>query len=107
MAEPKNILSENKDGILYLTINREAKLNALNLKTLDEIKNIFNEVNDNKSIRSVILTGAGEKSFAAGAEKGCLHTKSKYNVKKSDKRINYRKRTNFFFGKVTGINRDQ
>ncbi|UCS93192.1 enoyl-CoA hydratase/isomerase family protein [Echinicola marina] len=68
MAETTNILSENKDGILYLTINRETKLNAINFETLEELKNIFNEVSDNKSIRAVILTGAGEKAFVAGAD---------------------------------------
>jgi len=68
MAELKNILSENKDGILYLTINQESKLNALKISTLEDIKNIFNEVNDNKSIHAVILTGAGEKAFVAGAD---------------------------------------
>jgi enoyl-CoA hydratase len=82
MAENKNILSENKDGILYLTINREPKLNALNFKTLEEIKNIFNEVNDNKSIRAVILTGAGDKSFAAGADINEISELNELNARK-------------------------
>lgn len=82
MAEQKNILSENKDGILYLTINREPKLNALNIKTLEEIKNIFNEVNDNKSIRAVILTGAGEKAFAAGADINEIAELNELNARK-------------------------
>src|SRR5690606_13192083 len=82
MAEPKNILSENKDGILYLTINRESKLNALNFSTLEEIKNIFNEVNDNKSIRAVILTGSGEKAFAAGADINEIAELNELNARK-------------------------
>lgn len=82
MAEQKNILSENKDGILYLTINRESKLNAINFKTLEEIKNIFNEVNDNKSIRAVILTGAGEKAFAAGADINEISELNELNARK-------------------------
>jgi len=82
MAEPKNILSENKDGILYLTINRESKLNAINFGTLEEIKNIFNEVNDNKSIRSVIITGAGEKAFAAGADINEIAELNELNARK-------------------------
>jgi enoyl-CoA hydratase len=82
MAEPKNILSENKDGILYLTINREPKLNALNLKTLEEFGNIFNEVNDNKSIRAVIITGSGQKSFAAGADINEIAELNELNARK-------------------------
>lgn len=82
MAEPKNILSVNKDGILYLTINRESKLNALNFKTLQEIRIIFNEVNDNKSIRAVIFTGAGEKSFAAGADINEISELNELNARK-------------------------
>lgn len=82
MAEPKNILSENKDGILYLTINRESKLNALNFGTLEELKNIFDEVNDNKSIRSVIITGAGEKAFAAGADINEIAELNELNARK-------------------------
>ncbi|HLW20923.1 MAG TPA: enoyl-CoA hydratase-related protein [Cyclobacteriaceae bacterium] len=82
MAETRNILSENKDGILYLTINREPKLNALDFRTLQEIKNIFNEVNDNKSIRGVIFTGAGEKAFAAGADINEISELNELNARK-------------------------
>jgi enoyl-CoA hydratase len=82
MAEQKNILSETKDGILYLTINRESKLNALNFNTLEELKNIFNEVNDNKSIRGVIITGAGEKAFVAGADINEISELNELNARK-------------------------
>jgi enoyl-CoA hydratase len=82
MAESKNILSESKDGILYLTINREQKLNALDFRTLQEIKNIFNEVSDNKSIRAVIITGAGEKAFAAGADINEISELNELNARK-------------------------
>lgn len=68
MADFVNILTEEKNGVLYLTINREDKLNALNYATLEEIKSIFEEVADNKSIKAVIITGAGEKAFVAGAD---------------------------------------
>jgi len=82
MAETTNILSENKDGILYLTINRESKLNAINFDTLEELKNIFNEVSDNKSIRAVILTGAGEKAFVAGADISEIAELNELNARK-------------------------
>ncbi|GMQ30552.1 enoyl-CoA hydratase/isomerase family protein [Algoriphagus confluentis] len=68
MADLVNILTEEKNGVLYLIINREDKLNALNFATLEEIKSIFEEVADNKSIKAVIITGAGEKAFVAGAD---------------------------------------
>ena len=61
MSEFVNILTEERQGILYLTINREDKLNAMNLATLAELRTVFDQVMDNKSIKAVILTGAGEK----------------------------------------------
>ncbi|EON78581.1 Enoyl-CoA hydratase [Lunatimonas lonarensis] len=82
MAEPKNILSEIRDGILYLTINRESKLNALSYKILEELNNIFNEVNDNKSIRGVIITGAGDKAFVAGADINEISELNEVNARK-------------------------
>ncbi len=82
MAEQKNILSQNRDGILYLTVSRESKLNALNYNTLEELNNIFNEVNDNKSIRGVILTGAGEKAFVAGADINEIAELNELNARK-------------------------
>ncbi len=82
MAGPKNILSEEIDGILYLTIDRESKLNALNAATLEELRNIFNEVVDNKEIKTVIITGAGEKSFIAGADISEIAQLSDLNARK-------------------------
>lgn len=68
MAEYNNILTEVKESILYLTVNREDKMNALNFATLEELKAIFEEVADSKSIKAVIITGAGERAFVAGAD---------------------------------------
>ncbi|WP_296704764.1 enoyl-CoA hydratase-related protein [Algoriphagus sp.] len=68
MAEYNNILTEIKESILYLTVNREDKMNALNFATLEELKAIFEEVADSKSIKAVIITGAGERAFVAGAD---------------------------------------
>ncbi|SNS61591.1 enoyl-CoA hydratase [Belliella buryatensis] len=82
MAEQKNILSEEKDGILYLTINRESKLNALNFDTLEEIRNIFYEVVDNKEIKGVIITGSGEKAFIAGADISEIAELNELNARK-------------------------
>jgi len=82
MAATTNILSENKGGILFLTVQRESKLNALNFETLEELKNIFNEVNDNRDIKAVIITGAGEKAFVAGADISEIAELSELNARK-------------------------
>jgi enoyl-CoA hydratase len=82
MAATTNILSENKGGILFLTVQRESKLNALNFETLEELKNIFNEVNDNRDIKAVIITGAGEKAFVAGADISEIADLSELNARK-------------------------
>lgn len=58
---------EEKDMIGYITINREKALNALNSQVLDELNRTFDAV-DIKTIRCLILTGAGDKSFVAGAD---------------------------------------
>lgn len=64
----QNILSELKDQILYVTINREHKLNALNKETLAELADVIAVATKRDEIRGVLLTGAGEKAFVAGAD---------------------------------------
>jgi enoyl-CoA hydratase len=64
----KNILFDIKDRILFLTINRESKLNALNKETLSELHFAIIDACQNKHIGGVILTGAGTKAFVAGAD---------------------------------------
>ncbi len=69
MNSYNNLATEVNENILTITINRESKLNALNRETLTELKNVFEYVQDStKEISGVILTGAGEKSFVAGAD---------------------------------------
>jgi len=64
----ENILLEKENKIAVVTINRPDKLNALNKKTLEEIKEAFNQIKNDDEIFAVILTGAGEKAFVAGAD---------------------------------------
>ena len=64
----QNILTEIRDQIFYITINREDKLNALNIQTLSDIKNAVLSIYENNTVRGVILTGKGTKAFAAGAD---------------------------------------
>lgn len=63
-----NVLFESKDGTGYLTINRPDKLNALNIDTINELKETFLKVEQDKTIKCVIVTGSGEKAFVAGAD---------------------------------------
>ena len=63
-----NLTLEQENGILTITINRESKMNALNTETVGEIKTAFQKVYDDGSIAAVIVTGAGEKAFVAGAD---------------------------------------
>src|SRR3981081_3511628 len=66
------ILLEKKNAIAYVTINRPKVLNALSLATMEELGVAFQEIKNDSSIRVVILTGAGEKAFVAGADIGEL-----------------------------------
>ena len=64
----KNLIFKQKENIATITINRPDKLNALNKETLNEITQAFEEVENNESIRGVLITGSGEKAFVAGAD---------------------------------------
>lgn len=64
----KNLIADLKDGILYLTINRAQKLNALNKETLAELADAISGASTNEAVLGVLLTGAGEKAFVAGAD---------------------------------------
>ncbi|MFP4391413.1 MAG: enoyl-CoA hydratase/isomerase family protein [Desulfohalobiaceae bacterium] len=64
----KNILLEAKDQVGILTVNRPKVLNALNPETLQEMEQALQEVQSSEEIRVLVLTGAGEKAFVAGAD---------------------------------------
>jgi len=64
----KNLLFEEVNNIAKVTINRPGKLNALNNETLTELNKLFDYVREVKTISVVIITGAGEKAFVAGAD---------------------------------------
>ena len=69
MESYENLALDLVDGILTIEINRESKMNALNRATMLEIKETFQYIQDNpREIRGVILSGAGEKAFVAGAD---------------------------------------
>src|SRR6202451_4794616 len=64
----ENVVYDKKGPIAYVTLNRPKVLNALNNATINELRTAFEDVRDDSAIRGVILTGAGDKAFAAGAD---------------------------------------
>lgn len=63
-----NILSDFQRGITTITINRPSKLNALNRETIQELHDAFEDANNDKNTKAIIITGSGEKAFVAGAD---------------------------------------
>src|SRR6201997_4835518 len=68
----ENLLYEKKDAIARITFNRPKVHNALNRKTVEELRDALVDARDDSSVRVLILTGTGEKSFVAGAYCGEL-----------------------------------
>src|ERR1700678_250794 len=63
-----NVLYEKRDGIAYVTVNRPKVLNALNTPTWADLRTAFEDARDDTAVHGVILTGAGNKAFIAGAD---------------------------------------
>ena len=64
----ENIQFEIRDSVVFLTLNRPKVLNALNAATFGELQAAVRAVQEDDSIRAAVITGAGEKAFAAGAD---------------------------------------
>src|ERR1700751_1699347 len=64
----ENVLYEKKGPIAYVTLNRPKVLNALNKAAIKELRSAFEDAREDSAVRGVILTGVGEKAFAAGAD---------------------------------------
>jgi enoyl-CoA hydratase len=64
----ENLLVEREDAVLFVTLNRPKVLNALNGQTLAELSTAIDDAAKDASVRVVVLTGAGDKSFVAGAD---------------------------------------
>ena len=67
-----NVLYEKKGAIAYVTVNRPKLLNALNTQTWRDLRTAFEDAQNDANVRGVILTGAGDKAFIAGADIGEL-----------------------------------
>jgi enoyl-CoA hydratase len=75
MAETANrldtfetLIYRKENGVGYVTLNRPEALNAFNVRMRDDLFEVLNAVRDDREIRVVIITGAGEKAFCAGAD---------------------------------------
>src|ERR1043166_3798724 len=82
----ENVLYEVKDGIAFVTVNRPKVLNALNDRTMDELRQIFLDIRHRADAGASILTGAGEKAFIAGADINELATSTPLDGKERSRR---------------------
>src|SRR5213082_1317353 len=80
-ASFENLRLDTKNQIAYVTIDRPKVLNALNMATMGELRSVFTQLKDDREVRVVILTGAGEKSFVAGADIGELQKNNPVEAK--------------------------
>ena len=63
-----NVLININDSLATVIINRPKKLNALNKETIYELSQIFSNLENDKTVKVILLTGSGEKAFVAGAD---------------------------------------
>jgi enoyl-CoA hydratase len=68
----ENLLVDVRDGIGFVVVSREARRNALDARTIEELDQAFAGLGQDPAVRAVVLTGAGEKAFVAGADIGGL-----------------------------------
>ena len=64
----ENIKVTDNESIRTITIDRPKTLNALNAQTVDELRRAFQDAREDEGVKCIILTGAGEKAFVAGAD---------------------------------------
>ena len=80
-----NVLYEKKGSIAYVTVNRPKVLNALNMPTWRDLRTAFEDARDDSAVRGVILTGAGDKAFIAGADIGELAHVAAFEAEQSSR----------------------
>ena len=68
MTTYNNVLYQTDNGIGMITLNRPKALNALNSELLTELNGLLDEISQDESVKVVIVTGAGDKAFVAGAD---------------------------------------
>lgn len=80
-----NLLYEKKNGIAYVTLNRPKVLNALNTPTWVDLKTAFDDAKTDATVHGVVLTGAGDKAFIAGADISELAHVDAYDAQESSR----------------------
>jgi len=70
--EYENLIIKKREGLGWIIVNRPDKLNALNSKTIKELRAAFLSFKDDPDVKAIILTGSGDKAFVAGADIGEL-----------------------------------
>lgn len=80
-----NVLYEKKNAIAYVTVNRPKLLNALNTPTWQDLRTAFEDARNDPTVRGVILTGAGNKAFIAGADIGELAHATSLDAERSSR----------------------
>ena len=68
MPEYQNLRLEVSEGVVLLTIDRARGMNVLNLETLGELGEVFGQLQDDREVRVVVIQGAGDRAFSAGAD---------------------------------------
>jgi len=81
--EFKNILYEKSEGIATITINRPEKLNAMDQETIQEILSALDDAEKDENIRVVVITGAGDRAFSAGADISGMKGRTPLDSRKS------------------------
>jgi enoyl-CoA hydratase/carnithine racemase len=81
-----NVLYEQRGALAYVTVNRPKVLNALNGATWRDLRSAFENAQNDPAVRGVILTGAGDKAFIAGADIGELAQATATDAERSSRR---------------------
>ena len=85
MPRFENVLYDKRAGIAYATVNRPKALNALDTPTWTDLRSAFEDARDDVDVRGVILTGAGDRAFIAGADISELAHVTAYEAQQSSR----------------------
>lgn len=82
MEKFKTLHTDLEEDILTITLNKPEKLNALTAQTINELRTVIQQIYDDNSIKSAIITGAGEEAFSVGVDLNELQELSELNGRK-------------------------
>lgn len=82
MEKFKTLYTDLEEDILTITLNKSEKLNALTAQTINELRTVIQQVYDDNTIKSAIITGAGEKAFSIGVDLNELQELNELNGRK-------------------------